>query len=77
MQALVRVTESGTLGEGWRRYALTGRGAAAGVANGMTVFMQGRLWQMSGEGAALVLRDGHAFEAGDAKGRASIVNSWL
>ena len=43
----------------------------------MTVFLQGDMWQMTGDGRALLVRDGVAFAANDAKGGASLVNMWL
>lgn len=64
-------------GEAWQQYALCGRGAGASIANGVTVFMQGRMWQMTGEGRALILRNGRTIVADEQREGASLVNLWL
>lgn len=43
----------------------------------MTVFMQGRMWQMTGEGRALILRNGRTIVADEQREGASLVTLWL
>lgn len=56
---------------------MPGRALNAGIPNGMTVFLQGKMWDMTGDGRALLHRDGRVLATDDVVAGASLVNMWL
>jgi len=64
-----------TEGQGWKRYALSGRIQQAGAKSGMTVFLRGSLWNLHTDGRSILAADGDAMEV--KSNEASIINLWL
>lgn len=64
-----------TEGEAWVKYALPGRLAASGAVAGMTVFLRGRLWDLSADGPTLAVAGEAAHELPRLEG-ATMVNLW-
>jgi len=65
-----------TEGEAWLKYALAGRIQAAGARCGLNVFLRGRLWDMSSNGRAMVVR-GASVEQAPAVDGALLINCWI
>jgi len=64
-----------TEGQGWKRYALSGRIQQAGAKSGMTVFLRGSLWNLHTDGRSILAVDGDEMEV--KSDEASIINLWL
>ena len=64
-----------TEGQGWKRYALSGRIQQAGTKSGMTVFLRGSLWNLHTDGRSILAVNGDAMEV--KSNEAAIINLWL
>jgi predicted amidohydrolase len=62
--------------EAWLKYALPARIAQAGAQAGITVFLQGRLWDLSGAGQAIAVGGDSLHTCPRADG-AALLNLWL
>jgi predicted amidohydrolase len=64
-------------GEAWQKHALYKQAQAANINWGLNVFLKGKLWDMEGDGRALILENGalHVGESG--KNSAALYNLWL
>lgn len=64
-----------TEGQGWMRYALSGRIQQANAKSGLTVFLRGSLWNLHTDGRSILTVDGGAMEV--KSDEAAIINLWL
>jgi predicted amidohydrolase len=62
-------------GQAWRRYALGGRLASSGAKAGVNAFLHGLLWDMSADGASLMVKGDQLIES-QPQG-AALLNLWL
>ncbi|WCL52828.1 nitrilase-related carbon-nitrogen hydrolase [Gimibacter soli] len=64
-------------GEAWQKYALPAQATAHNIRWGMNVFLKGNIWELKGDGHALIVTDGalHTGSAGADTG--AIYNLWL
>lgn len=69
---LGRLTE----GQAWLKYAMAGRAPAAGLRQGVNVFLRGDLWDLGSDGATVALQDGKP-QVGALQPQAALTNLWL
>lgn len=60
----------------WLKYGMAGRTAAAGIPNGLNVFLRGDILDLGSDGATIAVREGTIAEARYVAG-ATLLNLWL
>ena len=64
-------------GDAWLKYALPAKARAHGIRYGMNVFLKGRLWEIEGDGRAIILVDGETRLGSGTKAEAALYNLWM
>ncbi|WP_064117722.1 carbon-nitrogen hydrolase family protein [Pseudomonas fluorescens] len=63
-------------GQAWHRLTLTAQPPSSRAIAGMSVFLRGQFWDLSGSGQSFLSSNGQQFADGDARG-ARLLNIWL